>query len=52
MKITTLVPAFKPKYLVQLLLALRHQIVKPALIIFSDDSPGQAFRSALQSRQL
>jgi len=48
MKITTLIPAFKPKYLDQLLLALRHQTVRPERIIFSDDSPDRAFGRALR----
>jgi hypothetical protein len=47
MQFTTLVPAYKPKYLVELLGALRHQSVKPAHIIISDDSPDQAFVAAL-----
>jgi hypothetical protein len=47
MQFTTLVPAYKPKYLVELLAALRHQSVKPAHIIISDDSPDQAFVAAL-----
>lgn len=47
MQFTTLVPAYKPKYLVELLSALRHQSVKPARIIISDDSPDQAFVAAL-----
>jgi len=49
MKFTTLVPAYKPKYLVELLTALRHQTVKPARVIFSDDSPNGAFLAALGS---
>jgi hypothetical protein len=52
MKITTLIPAYKPKYLVDLLTALRHQTHKPDRIIFSDDSPDQAFVRALQSEPL
>ena len=47
MQFTTLVPAYKPKYLVELLAALRHQTVKPARILISDDSPDQAFIAAL-----
>lgn len=47
MQFTTLVPAYKPKYLIELLAALRHQTVKPARIIISDDSPDQAFIAAL-----
>jgi len=52
MQITTLIPAYKPKYLVELLTALRHQTVKPAHVIFSDDSPNQAFVALLQSEPL
>jgi hypothetical protein len=52
MQITTLVPAYKPKYLVELLTALRHQTVKPAKVIFSDDSPDQAFVAMLNSEPL
>lgn len=47
MQFTTLIPAYKPKYLVELLASLRHQTVKPARIIVSDDSPDQAFIAAL-----
>jgi hypothetical protein len=47
MQFTTLVPAYKPKYLVELLASLRHQTVRPAHIIISDDSPDQAFVAAL-----
>jgi len=52
MQFTTLVPAYKPKYLVDLLTALRHQTVKPAKIIFSDDSPDQSFMTALNADPL
>ena len=52
MQITTLVPAYKPKYLIELLTALRHQTVKPARVIFSDDSPNQAFVAMLGSEPL
>lgn len=52
MKITTVVPAFKPKYLNELLTALHHQTVKPARIIISDDSPNGAFKAALLSEPL
>ena len=52
MQFTTLVPAYKPKYLVELLTALRHQTVKPARIIFSDDSPDQAFVALLNAEPL
>jgi hypothetical protein len=52
MRFTTLVPAYKPQYLIELLTALRHQTVKPAKVIFSDDSPGQSFLSALNADPL
>lgn len=52
MQITTLIPAYKPKYLVELLIALRNQTVKPARIIISDDSPDQAFRSMILSEPI
>jgi len=51
MKITTLIPAFKPKYLGPLLRGLGSQSVKPDRIILSDDSPDRAFRDALQSKR-
>lgn len=43
MNITTLIPAYKHKYCLELLISLRHQTIKPSKIIFSDDSPDQAF---------
>lgn len=52
MQITTLVPAFKPQYLGELLTALRQQTVKPARIVISDDSPNQAFVAALNSEPM
>lgn len=52
MQITTLVPAYKPKYLIELLTALRHQTVKPARVIISDDSPDQAFVAMLNAEPL
>ncbi|MBC7597989.1 MAG: glycosyltransferase family 2 protein [Polaromonas sp.] len=52
MQFTTLIPAYKPKYLVELLTALRHQTVKPARIIISDDSPDQAFVALLNAEPL
>ncbi|GAB6847211.1 glycosyltransferase family A protein [Paraburkholderia sp. A1RI_3L] len=52
MTITTLIPAYKPKYLNELLIALKHQTLKPARIIVSDDSPDGAFLAALQSEPL
>jgi len=52
MKIATLIPAYKPKYLIELLTSLRNQTVKPASIVFSDDSPDQAFVATLSSEPL
>ena len=52
MQFTTLIPAYKPKYLIELLTALRHQTVKPARIIISDDSPNQAFIALLSAEPL
>ena len=51
MKITTLIPAFKPQYLKQLLIGLETQTAGPERIIISDDSPSQAFREALLDGQ-
>lgn len=48
-KITTVIPAYKPKYLTELLTALHHQTVRPERIIFSDDSPDRSFHAALGS---
>ncbi len=52
MQFTTLIPAYKPKYMIELLSAIRHQTVKPAKVIISDDSPDQAFLAALSSDPL
>jgi len=52
MQFTTLVPAYKPKYLMDLLTCLRHQTVKPAKVIFSDDSPDQAFVAMLTTESV
>jgi hypothetical protein len=52
MTITTLIPAYKPKYLYDLLIGLQHQSMRPERIIFSDDSPDRAFRTALLSEPL
>jgi hypothetical protein len=52
MQFTTLVPAYKPKYLVELLTALRHQTVKPAKVVFSDDSPNQSFVAMLSAEPI
>ena len=52
MKITTVIPAYKPKFLVELLHALLHQTVRPHKVIFSDDSADQAFSQLLGSEPL
>lgn len=52
MTVTTLIPAYKPKYLHELLIALKHQTVRPERIIISDDSPDRAFHTAFQSESL
>jgi hypothetical protein len=46
--ITTLIPAFKPQFLPQLLKALKHQSYRPARVIVSDDSPEQVFVTMLR----
>ena len=51
MNVTTLVPAFKPKYLPQLIHALRFQTRSPQSVIISDDSPNQAFINSLKQLQ-
>lgn len=48
MNVTTLIPAFKPQFLPQLLKALKHQTYRPARVIVSDDSPEQTFVAALR----
>jgi hypothetical protein len=52
MQITTLVPAYKAQYLPELLQCLRSQSRPPAKVIFSDDSPGGAYRAALFGDEL
>lgn len=52
MRICTLVPAYKVKYVEPLLLGLQSQTVKPYRIIFSDDSPGGIFSARLLSDEL
>ncbi|RZL35260.1 MAG: glycosyltransferase family 2 protein [Rubrivivax sp.] len=49
MAFTTLIPAFKPAYLAELLRALQVQTVLPARVIISDDSPDGAFLDALSA---
>ena len=52
MDIVTLVPAFKPQYLPDLLNSLRLQTRPTRQIIFSDDSPDGAYRATLMSDAL
>jgi len=47
MSFTTLIPAFKPAYLAELLRALQVQTLLPARVIVSDDSPDGAFLRTL-----
>ena len=47
MHITTLIPAYKPQYLAELLTSLRLQTRPARQIIFSDDSPNGEYRAAL-----
>lgn len=52
MQITTLIPAYKPRYLTELVTSLVNQTVKPAKVVISDDSPDSAFILALNSEPL
>jgi glycosyltransferase involved in cell wall biosynthesis len=52
MKITTVIPAYKSQYLLELLASLAQQTEPPEQIIFSDDSPDQSFISRLNSEPL
>jgi hypothetical protein len=52
MKLTTLIPAYKTKYLVDLFTSLIHQSRRPDLIIISDDSPQGAYTAWLRSDSL
>lgn len=52
MPVTTLIPAYKPQYLRQLLSGLASQTVRPQRVIISDDSPDGSFRRALQAPEL
>lgn len=49
MNITTLIPAYKPAYMKDLLTGLKVQTRPASRIVISDDSPGGAFREALMS---
>lgn len=52
MKIATLIPAYKTKYMVELFSSLRHQTHPSSQIIISDDSPNGVFRQELQSERI
>lgn len=52
MDIVTLIPAFKPQYLPELLSCLRLQTRPSSRIVFSDDSPDGAYRATLMSEVL
>ncbi|MDM4764981.1 hypothetical protein [Pelomonas sp. SE-A7] len=49
MQITTLIPAYKTKYMVELMTSLVTQTHKPGRIIVSDDSPNGEFGEILSS---
>jgi hypothetical protein len=49
MKLTTLIPAYKPRYLVELFTGLVHQSRRPDRIIVSDDSPRGAYSAMLRA---
>lgn len=51
MRICTLIPAYKEKYIKELLQSLQSQTIKPYRIIFSDDSPGAIFTQRLFSKE-
>jgi hypothetical protein len=50
--LTTLIPAYKPAFLKDLLRGLQVQTRPSQRIVFSDDSPGGAYRAALMSDAL
>lgn len=52
MSVATLIPAFKPHFVLQLLRGLAQQTVRPDRVIISDDSPGGVFRLALKAPRL
>ena len=47
MSFTTLIPAYKAEFLIELLTCIRRQSLKPERIIFSDDSPNNIFQRTL-----
>ncbi len=52
MNITTLIPAYKTKYIPELLASLRYQTRPSQRILISDDSPQGAFREVLMSERM
>ena len=52
MHITTVIPAYKPQYLAELLGAVRRQTRLPQHIIISDDSPNGEYRAAFFSNDM
>ncbi|PTB30305.1 hypothetical protein C9I56_02775 [Paraburkholderia caribensis] len=52
MAITTLIPAYKVRYLEEVLVSLKHQSLRPERIIISDDSPDRAFITAFQADEI
>lgn len=52
MHVTTLIPAYKTKYIVELLTGLVTQTVLPARVVVSDDSPNGEFGALLRSPAL
>ena len=49
--ITTLIPAYKPEYLGETLLALRRQSLRDFRVILSDDSPGAVITDMIRDRR-
>jgi hypothetical protein len=52
MNITTLIPAYKSKYIPDVLNSLRYQTRPAQRILFSDDSPNGEYRQALLSEEM
>jgi hypothetical protein len=52
MRLVTLIPAYKTRYLVDLFSSLLHQSHRPDLIILSDDSPNASYTAQLRSEQI
>lgn len=52
LKITTIIPAYKPKYIFELLTSLNQQTLPSNRILISDDSPNGEFRCELYSERM